>query len=161
MKYLDYHPDWKDVIRPMILKRDNYQCCSCGIRHKSEVYRKSNGSYQVCDDFIKSWAIGQGKKVFVLYLQVAHLDHNKQNNEPVNLRSLCPRCHSTYDKVHKKAARNILFAKDIEQPVKSFKHENALSTKKFLEIKAFIKQETSISFNREQVVSLISIINKS
>jgi 5-methylcytosine-specific restriction endonuclease McrA len=39
-----------------------------------------------------------GSKVI---LTIAHLDHDATHNNPENLRSLCQRCHLTYDaKLH-------------------------------------------------------------
>ena len=105
MDYSQYHPDWKDIIRPAILKRDNYRCAHCGIKHKARVYRDTTNKYVECDDFMEQWAINTGRKVFTLYLQVAHLDHNKSNNDPSNLKSLCPVHHARFDTEHKRFAR--------------------------------------------------------
>lgn len=105
MDYTQYHSDWRDVIRPAILKRDGYKCAHCGIKHKARVYKDTTGKYVECDDFMEHWAISTGRKVFTLYLQVAHLDHDKQNNEPSNLKALCPVHHARYDTEHKKLAR--------------------------------------------------------
>jgi CTP synthase (UTP-ammonia lyase) len=33
-------------------------------------------------------------------LTVAHLDHDKQNNDEDNLRALCQRCHLNHDREH-------------------------------------------------------------
>lgn len=101
MNYSEYSKDWKDIIRPSILKRDHYKCRKCGIPHKIRVYKNSRREYVECDDFIEAWAKNEGKKVFTLYLQVAHLDHDKSNNDPENLMTMCPRCHGKYDKEHK------------------------------------------------------------
>ncbi len=105
MDYSLYHPDWKDIIRPSILKRDNYRCAHCQIKHKSRVYKDTTGKYVECDSFMEQWAVNTHRKVFTLYLQVAHLDHNKQNNEPSNLLSLCPVHHARLDTEHKRFAR--------------------------------------------------------
>ena len=102
MDYSQYHPDWKDIIRPAILKRDGYKCAHCGIKHKARVYKDTTGKYVECDDFLEQWAKSTKRKVFTLYLQVAHLDHNKQNNEPANLKALCPIHHARFDSEHKK-----------------------------------------------------------
>ena len=45
MDYSKYHPDWKDVIRPLALKRGQYKCSVCGIRHKSRVYLANKTNY--------------------------------------------------------------------------------------------------------------------
>lgn len=108
MNYKEYSPDWKDIIRPQILQRDGYKCQSCGINHKIRVYKNSRKDYVECDDFIEEWAKKNGKKVFTLYLAVAHLDHDKSNNDPSNLLTLCPKCHSKYDAAYKRSMRNII-----------------------------------------------------
>lgn len=112
MDYSQYHPDWRDVIRPAILKRDGYKCAHCGIKHKARVYKDTTGKYVDCDDFMEQWAKSNGRKVFTLYLQIAHLDHNKQNNDPSNLKALCPVHHARFDTEHKKLAR-IMYREDI------------------------------------------------
>ena len=33
-------------------------------------------------------------------LTVAHLDHDKMNNDPANLQAFCQRCHLTYDRAY-------------------------------------------------------------
>jgi hypothetical protein len=37
----------------------------------------------------------------VVVLTVAHLDHQPENCEDVNLRALCQRCHNRYDQKHR------------------------------------------------------------
>jgi hypothetical protein len=69
------------------------------------VYRDTTNKYIECDDFIEQWAISTGRKVFTLFLQVAHKDHNKSNNDPSNLVALCPVHHARLDTEHKRFAR--------------------------------------------------------
>lgn len=107
MDYSLYHPDWKDIIRPAILKRDQYKCKVCKVKHKSRVYKTTNGGYIECDEFMEQWAVTSGRKVFTLYLQIAHLNHDKTNNDPANLQALCPIHHAKHDKEHKKFQRLI------------------------------------------------------
>jgi len=107
MDYSKYPPNWRDTIRPAILARDEYKCRVCSIAHRSRVYANSRNSYVVCDEFIEQWAISQGKKVFTIYLQVAHIDNVKENCDPSNLLSLCPRCHGKRDKDHKALIRKV------------------------------------------------------
>jgi hypothetical protein len=111
MNYAEYHPDWKDIIRPQILKRDNYKCRHCGVRHKAKVYRMSNNQYHECDEFEYQWAKANNKKPFQLFLNVCHVDHDKNNNDQSNLISLCPRCHGKFDKQNKKFRKLIYQAK--------------------------------------------------
>jgi hypothetical protein len=63
---------------------------------------------------MEQWAISTGRKVFTLYLQVAHIDHDKSNNAPNNLMSLCPIHHARFDTEHKKLAR-ISYRAEIQQ----------------------------------------------
>jgi hypothetical protein len=122
MDYSQYHPDWKDIIRPSILKRDQYKCKVCSVKHKSRVYRSTNGGYIECDEFMESWAVQNERKVITLYLQIAHLDHNKSNNDPANLQALCPIHHAKHDKEHKKFKR-LLFCSEIKQQLGSTKRQ--------------------------------------
>jgi len=158
MDYSLYAEDWKDVIRPAILKRDNYKCSDCGARHRSRVYKKTNGGYHFCDEFTETWAKNNGRKVFTLYLQVAHLDHNKQNNHPSNLLTKCPRCHALYDKGIKAIKRNIVLNSAPISKGSTLNSNLLLSKPQFLAIQLFIKQETGISLTRESVLSLLQII---
>lgn len=111
MNYADYHPDWRDIIRPQILKRDSYKCRHCGVQHKAIVYAMSTGQYHECDDFEYNWAKANNKRPFKLFLNVCHVDHDKNNNDHSNLISLCPRCHGHFDKQHKKFRKLIYQAK--------------------------------------------------
>lgn len=57
------------VIAPEIRKRDSFRCVDCG-RSESEC-----------------------QSVYGCLLHVHHIDHDGQNNDPVNLVSLCKGCH--------------------------------------------------------------------
>lgn len=100
-----YPDEWYDTIRPRILKRDNYKCRECSITHRVHVAVKSTGQRIIIDkDEIKDY-VSSGWKCYRIYLQVAHLDNNKSNNEDSNLKSLCVTCHSRLDKEWKKIMR--------------------------------------------------------
>lgn len=100
-----YSKDWNDVIRPEILKRDNYKCQNCGLKHKSVGYYSTDKKFIECDEFMQKWAKANKYKVQTVSLQIAHLDHNPSNNEPDNLKSLCPRCHLINDKAYNRVKR--------------------------------------------------------
>ena len=44
-------------------------------------------------------------KTSLVVLTVAHLDHDPRNNDRLNLRVLCQRCHNTHDAIHRKKNR--------------------------------------------------------
>lgn len=93
-----YDKLWNDVIRPEALKRAGYKCESCKCRHHSQGYRNEFGAWIECDEFQLQWCKVKGIKPKRMYLQVAHLDHDRSNNSPINLKVLCPRCHLNNDK---------------------------------------------------------------
>lgn len=95
--YSTYHPDWRDKIRPDILRRDGYKCVTCGRRQREIGYWKSPGQWVPCDEFMVQWAKDHGFRVITVYLQIAHLDHDKTNNDYNNLATKCARCHARYD----------------------------------------------------------------
>ena len=72
----EYHPDWK-WIRQQIRDQAGERCEFCGI---------ANGS--------------MSRRGSLVILTVAHLDHDKPNNDPINLRALCQRCHLAWDIRH-------------------------------------------------------------
>lgn len=47
----------------------------------------------------------EGFKVKIVFLQVAHLDHDPSNNDLSNLLTFCPTCHHVYDQRHKQLMR--------------------------------------------------------
>lgn len=147
MKYEKYSPDWKDIIRPQILKRDSYKCVVCGVGHKKRVYKKSDGLYMECDEFVERWAIDSGKKVFTLFLQVAHLDHNKSNNDPSNLRTLCPVHHGRHDKQHKQFMR-ISYRTDMNK--KEIEYNNKIFD--------FVHKETGKRLSPRSIKALVKIV---
>ena len=139
MDYSQYSPDWRDTVRPAILKRDQYKCTVCGIRHRARVYRLAKGHFREVDAFEEEFLKAQGRKVFTLFLQVAHIDHNKLNNDPSNLRTMCPFHHAKHDAEHKKFTR-IMYKRKIEEKPTQTGHK--LQEFNFFEFKSFIHELT-------------------
>lgn len=105
MNYKEYHPDWRDIIRPDILRRDKYVCTQCGIRHKTYIMYISVGGWQYIERSEYDEYKRVGIRVAKVILQVAHLDNNKLNNGYNNLLSLCLSCHHKRDTEHKRIMR--------------------------------------------------------
>ena len=105
--YSKYHPDWKDIIRPDILKRDKYQCKVCGVGQRWKGYRKPDGEFVQCDEFEIQYRKNHNLKVITIYLAIAHLDHDIKNNEYDNLQAMCQRCHNKHDRYFRKFNRII------------------------------------------------------
>ena len=67
----EFSPELKEYIR----QKYQYRCQEC-FRHQEELFRVVRGGK---------------KRHYNLYIH--HIDYNKQNNNPINLISLCIRCH--------------------------------------------------------------------
>tara|TARA_R110000868_G_scaffold410416_2_gene698397 strand:+ start:1243 stop:1581 length:339 start_codon:yes stop_codon:yes gene_type:complete len=98
MKNKNLYPDnWVDEIRPQILKRDNYKCKECNQKHRQCIVIISNNiQYHINKSEIQEWK-NQNYKAYQIFLQVHHIDGNKNNNIDSNLISLCPNCHRKAD----------------------------------------------------------------
>lgn len=153
-----YADDWSDVIRPAILKRDNYRCCVCGIKHRIKVYKDSKGNYVQCDEFIEQWAKANGKNVFTLFLQVAHLNHDKLDNRPENLKTLCPRHHAKHDAEHKKLLRITLRSKAKESKAAPLTAYLDQRQKLLIEIVNTVKALTGHKIELHEAEHILSII---
>lgn len=101
--YKNYHPKWKTKIRPDILERDGNCCKFCGVKNHSIIHRfgKRSNEWAYWPEGMEGeawWVDGlKGTKVI---LTIAHLDHNKQNNDYDNLAALCQKCHLGIDLKH-------------------------------------------------------------
>ncbi len=76
--YRKYPPDWKTRIRPDILRRANNRCEICGVENGATVMRKEHCPVKIV-------------------LTIAHLDHDRTNNDYGNLMALCQKCHLGLD----------------------------------------------------------------
>jgi ribosomal protein L37AE/L43A len=118
--YKKYHLNWKDLIRPLILKRANNCCEFCkvpnyklilrGFWNGIECYQDADGnifdaktSEPIGSDYLGE--VSQKNKLIKVVLTISHLDHNIGNNEESNLKALCQKCHLNWDKEHHKESR--------------------------------------------------------
>lgn len=117
--YSKYDPQWKSVIRPAILERAKHKCEECGVGNKVWGYRDRNGyfySSQRIEDNLENNGVdlfddvlsncydnaGNPTKPIQIVLTVAHLDNDISNNDYLNLKALCQRCHLKMDLPHHK-----------------------------------------------------------
>lgn len=106
MRNKDLYPEnWVDTIRPAILKRDNYKCTTCGIKHRSYVLVDSNMNRTLIDKAEHDEYKTYGANCYRIFLQVCHIDHNKSNCNYSNLVTKCPTCHNLMDREHKRIIR--------------------------------------------------------
>ncbi len=83
MKLADYHPDWRNISRQ--------------IREQAKWHCEGTPQFPDCHALAGVEHPETGSKVV---LTVAHMDHDKANNDPANLRALCQRCHLAWDRDH-------------------------------------------------------------
>src|SRR5882672_7840526 len=100
-----YPENWVDTVRPRILKRDNYKCCECGIKHRSYVLIDQSKNRILIDLSEHIEYKKEGWNTYRIFLQVSHINHDKSDCSDENLRSLCPQCHLKNDKEHKRLMR--------------------------------------------------------
>lgn len=100
-----YPENWVDTIRPAILKRDNYKCTKCGIKHRSYVLVDSNFNWTVIEKSEHDEYKTYGAKTYRVFLQVCHLDNIKSNCDYSNLVVMCPKCHNLADRAWKQVMR--------------------------------------------------------
>lgn len=109
--YKKYPSNWKTEIRPRILKRANDCCEFCQVKNHSLIHSfKENGKtvwrWLSYGDFIRNEA-----KTIKVVLTIAHLDHDKQNEniKDDRLKALCQLCNLRYDapeKARRKKLKN-------------------------------------------------------
>lgn len=104
--YKNYPDNWKTKIRPYILERDNNACKFCGVENKRLILRTGKGinDWTYWPEGMESEAMTlDGLKSTLIILTIAHLDHDKTNNDYDNLAALCQKCHLGHDINHHKA----------------------------------------------------------
>lgn len=107
--YNEYHPKWTLISRLIRFKRAKNRCEWCSLRNHSIIdkeTRKAPTKIQWDEFHIElyhahsGWTYSKLLKHFgftKIVLTVAHLDHDKTNNQFNNLAALCQKCHLTHD----------------------------------------------------------------
>jgi hypothetical protein len=112
--YKEYHPDWKAISLRIRKERAGDKCEWCGewngevvrvnkatrLRERagfmssvhSEALNYARALNDSADDGLGRW--------HPVVLTVAHIDHDKTNNDESNLAALCQRCHLGHDRKH-------------------------------------------------------------
>lgn len=122
--YSKYPPNWFTEIRPRILERAKDKCERCAVVNYSVISRETGyyyvwqeppydhpdglSDYQTAVEFRYCYNKRRSpddKKVIIIILTIAHLDHDLSHNEDCNLQALCQKCHNNYDIGHRKSTR--------------------------------------------------------
>jgi hypothetical protein len=103
--YKEYPANWKTEIRPAVLARANNCCEDCGAPNHAIIHRPKKGKpdWVLWPEGMESeaWTV-DGLKSTRIVLTIAHMDHDKSNEEVKleRLKALCQRCHLLYDIKH-------------------------------------------------------------
>ena len=116
--YKKYPKNWKTEIVPKVKERYSNKCAFCGLKNYTVGNRigslfvptggnihhdkAGNGelSYKEARELVNHCNEFADDNLIVIVLTVAHLDHDITNNDLLNLKPLCKKCHLNYDKVH-------------------------------------------------------------
>jgi 5-methylcytosine-specific restriction endonuclease McrA len=93
-----YSVDWRDIVRPSVLKRDKYQCVHCSVVNRSLYSIEGDRRIIVDDDWLIKVYISKGIRLYKVALQISHQCHNKACINQSHLITLCSSCHLRYDK---------------------------------------------------------------
>ena len=102
-----YSVTWRDIVRPDILRRDNYKCSHCSVKNNVLFYNENGVRKLVDDNWLHSWAIKNNIKLSKVCLSISHSCHNSACINYSHLTTLCQACHLRYDKHHHLMSRLI------------------------------------------------------
>lgn len=107
--YNNYPKKWPQI-RAKILKRSGHCCDHCGVSNYAVGYRTKKGGKFVTLSMNASAKLAQAskyillkgatKKLIIIVITVAHLDHDEWNHDVKmdRLAALCQKCHFNYDR---------------------------------------------------------------
>lgn len=107
--YKEYHPDWHNISKAVRAAAGN-KCEECGVSNGAIILRTKNAWRYICateyhwikakqnSGYTHAGAI-KSLGFTKIILTVAHVDHDKTNNELSNLKAWCQRCHLHHDRL--------------------------------------------------------------
>lgn len=119
-----YPIDWKELSHHVRFVRAKGCCERCGRPHGKRVAHLGDGRWW--DEAAGTWRSGNGRvlkslppleatelpiKFTKVAIATAHLDHDRANNDPKNLKAFCQRCHMLHDKPEHLRERDLTYKK--------------------------------------------------
>lgn len=97
--YKEYHPDWKAISLRIRTERAQNKCEWCGVANR-DIYFAIDGVRVRHDgsQYHDQLVMDCGLKCTKIVLTVAHIDHDKTNDDDSNLAALCQSCHLNHDR---------------------------------------------------------------
>lgn len=106
-------PAWREA-RDRVLARAGNRCEACGLLNGLRGWRDRDGRFHRAHG--RNWRKRCGaRRVILVQIGVAHLNHVSGDDRDENLRALCRRCHLLYDAPHHRETRAA--RKDAERPI--------------------------------------------
>jgi 5-methylcytosine-specific restriction endonuclease McrA len=93
-----YGVEWRDIVRPSVLKRDKYKCRHCGVSNRVKYTLVGNKRVILDDDWLLKQYTLSNHKIYNVVLQVAHECNTKACCNEAHLITLCSSCHLVKDK---------------------------------------------------------------
>lgn len=150
--------EYQQIVRPSILKRDNYSCRSCKIRNKARVYLTTRGKYVECDDFIEAWALANGKKVFSIGLQVVMIDPFIDDYTPFNLLTLCQQCAAKQERFTRKLLKSS-YQEELEQSIPfNYSKLDLEEVNKYAEIRRLIEHVSGVTLPTKELARIVFLL---
>lgn len=99
-----YPPDW-DAIARQVKQQANWTCQACDrpCRRPGEDVKEFCDRVATRDDRWGLKGVDGTYRLGRFVLTVAHLDQTPSNNDPANLKALCPACHLKHDAPYRQA----------------------------------------------------------
>jgi hypothetical protein len=113
-----YHPEWVLISNKIKYERAKNRCEVCNLRNGVLIKRDKNGNAILAStqdhahhrklitvDGIHHYEALKKLSLIQIILTVAHLDHDENNNDEINLACLCQYHHLQHDKENNKLRR--------------------------------------------------------
>lgn len=110
-----YPPEWRDRIRPRILRRADHKCESCKVPNNALIMYDKSGAWLQMDDHMLAWANRNGHPVTRVTLTIAHVNQIVTDNRDDNLRAWCQKCHISHDAPFKAFMRKMSSVWDVNR----------------------------------------------
>ena len=110
IKRSNYPPDWP-AITARILERAQYMCDNCGVPRYAVGYRSGENKamntlivgkdYREANELRHRIQLAMKRKIIVIRLTTAHLNHDEWNHNVVDtdLACFCEKCHLDHDRI--------------------------------------------------------------
>lgn len=94
INYANYNPAWP-YLRELVSHRDRNRCKKCRAPHRVKIWRMKDRTWKRYEPGSRP---ANARALILCVCTVAHLDWNRNNDDPTNLALLCQQCHLDHDR---------------------------------------------------------------